>query len=296
GESYIFDRVLGYAPKPNISAGARLIVDNTIVFDYSYKTDALRRRIVPSQLDDGSSREKALLIFGGSYAFGEGVNDEDALPNQLALRMPDAQLYNYAFSGYGPGQMLARLESYNLREEVSERQVAAVYLFMPNHVRRVIGAYSVISWSRHSPYYQLGEDGAVFRSGSFQEGRSGLTRWYDFLHGDGAIEYFQVDFPLRLTARHFELCTAVVSAAAAQFELQFESQDFWVVIYPSFPGHRSVDQTMAARFERAGLRVLDYSALFEPDMDGYFFLPHDPHPTPKAHRELADNMANEVHF
>src|SRR5690606_320602 len=130
GATYQSDPVLGYMPKANTAGDAQFMVDGQVIFDYTYRTDAFHRRRVPAQAGQTTPRTRALLFFGCSYTFGEGVNDGETLPNQFALRAPDTAVYNYAFSGYGPHHMLARLESMDIRGEVPEPEAAAVYLFI----------------------------------------------------------------------------------------------------------------------------------------------------------------------
>ena len=297
GDTYTFDRVLGYRPRENAESGATLTVDGELVFDYTYHTDAYARRVVPAQADEGRSYERALLVFGGSYAFGEGVSDGESLPNQLALRLPDTRIYNYGFSGYGSGQALARLESGTLPEQVKEKQVAALYIFIPNHVRRVIGSFTVIPWSRHSPYYPInpGEEAPV-RTGSFQSDRARLTRFYDFLQGDYVLKYTHIDFPLRVRAEHLAHTAKLLGAAKDRFQEQFDSPDFTVVLFPASPQDEFDPRELAPYAEKRGLRVLDYAQLFAGDSSAHFYLPHDPHPRPETYEILAGELAQSGLF
>lgn len=296
GESYAFDRVLGYGPKPNTLGDARFLMDGEVVFAYQYTTDEQRRRIVPASPASGGPYTRALLLFGGSYAFGEGVNDDETLAHELAKRLPNTRVYNYAFSGYGTGQLLARLESYDLRAEVAEPEVAALYVFIPNHVRRVNGSYSVINWSRHSPYYQLTPQGGVERLGSFQGERPLLTAWYDFLHGDQLFQYFQLDFPPTLRASHFRLTTAMVAASQTEFEERFQRGAFHMVLYPHRPQDEFESRHLVPDLEAAGISVIDCTDLFPPDMTNLDHGPHDPHPTAKAHALLAEALSKAPLF
>ncbi len=296
GESYAFDRVLGYGPKPNAHGDARLSIGGEVVFEYRYTTDEQRRRIVPASPASAGPYARALLLFGGSYAFGEGVNDDETLAHELAQRLPNTRVYNYAFSGYGPGQLLARLESYDLRAEVAEPEVAALYVFIPNHVRRVNGSYSVINWSRHSPYYQLTPQGGVKRLGSFQGERPILTGWYDFLHGDQLFQYFQLDFPPVLRDSHVRLATAIMAASSTKFQETFQSEAFHVVLYPHRPQDEFNSRRLLPGLKAAGISVVDLTDLFPPDLSDLDYGPHDPHPTAKAHALLAEALAQKSLF
>ena len=61
------------------------------------------------------------LFFGGSFTFGTGVEDDEALPYVAGILSEGKyRVYNFGYRGYGPHQMLAALES-GLRSE--ERRV-----------------------------------------------------------------------------------------------------------------------------------------------------------------------------
>ncbi len=293
GTSYRSSRILGHTPRPNVTSGARLTVDGELVFDYTYRTDAFRRRITPDSLSD-TTREEAVVFFGDSYTFGEGVNDDETLPNQVARLRPDVAIYNYAFSGYGPNHMLARLESMNTRAEVPEPRVVGVYVFIPNHVRRVIGAFSVISWSRHSPYYVLGEDGLPTRLGSFQGERPQLTGWYDYFKGDHVLQYARIDFPPCLSARHHAVTEAIIAQASERFSAQFDGGEFYVVLYPNSPEDEFPARETGKRLSARGLRVLDYTDLLPAPAEAHFYLPYDSHPRPSAHALVAARLTADL--
>lgn len=293
GASYQSSRILGHMPRRNVSAGARLMVDGEEIFSYTYHTDNFRRRITPDG-ESVTSRHHALIFFGDSYTFGEGVNDDETLPNCVAKEAPNWAVYNYAFSGYGPNHMLARLESLDTRSEVPESEVTGIYVFIPNHVRRVIGAFSVISWSRHSPWYILGDDGLPRRLGSFQGERAGLTGWYDFLKGDYVIQYLGIDLPPRLTEGHHALTAAVIERSAAAFEESFQGGRFYVVLYPATPDDEFPASEMGERLRARGLQVLDYTQLLPEPAERHFFLPFDSHPRPEAHALVAAQLARDL--
>lgn len=293
GTSYQSSQILGHMPKRNVTSGARLVADGAEIFDYTYHIDNFRRRITPAS-NHSAIHPRAVVFFGDSFTFGEGVNDDATLPNQVAIHRPDLAVYNYAFSGYGPNHMLARLESLDTRAEVPEASTTGVYVFIPNHVRRVIGAFSVISWSRHSPWYHLGGDGLPERLGSFQGERKGLTEWYDFLKGDQVVKYFNLDFPFVLSKTDFDLTEAIIVRSAELYKSQFRGGDFYVVLYPGTPVDEFPAGPMGQRLKSRGLHVLDYTTLLSGEPESNFFLPFDTHPRPVAQARVALELARDL--
>jgi hypothetical protein len=159
-----FNIPLGYKPIPSADERAFLKDGDRFVFDVAYRTDAYGRRRCPEPSQPATN---FTAFFGGSFTFGEGLADADTLPAQFAARTPEMHVYNYGFSGYGPQQVIAKLEEKRLAEEIPQSNGTLVYVFMSAHVRRAIGSLRMwAQWGRHFPYYAYGEDGSVERAGA----------------------------------------------------------------------------------------------------------------------------------
>ena len=102
--------VLGYAATPSKSVHAWKIVGNDRVYDVTYSTDSHGFRVTPG-FDPGASIAGTIAFFGGSFVFGEGLDDNETLPYHLAAHLGFRyRIVNAGFSGYGPHQMLRLLE------------------------------------------------------------------------------------------------------------------------------------------------------------------------------------------
>ena len=86
------DPVLGYRPKPmRVQTATRVLYDDTVVYDAIYSTLDSGWRITPQHPD----AEHAVVLFGCSYVFGYGLNDEDTLHYKLAVKLGENhQVYN----------------------------------------------------------------------------------------------------------------------------------------------------------------------------------------------------------
>lgn len=163
------DEVLGYAPKPNITQpSARAYVGDDLIYDIRYSIDANGLR---TTRPNGGVRSSArcILFFGGSFTFGEGVNDDETMPEQVAIRAPEpVRVYNFGFPGYGPHQMLSALEHGLVDRVVGNCSdgLAAIYQAIPDHVKRAAG---LAPWDRHGPRYRLASDGHVEFTGHFDD-------------------------------------------------------------------------------------------------------------------------------
>jgi hypothetical protein len=287
-EYYQEHPALGWAPKPGIKTRAWKRVAGESVYDVQYSIDALGRRVTPGA--EAGTRDTFLLFSGCSVTFGEGVNDTETLPHWVAERAPRVRPYNYAFHGYGPQQLLARLETQDLRAEITEPEGSLVYLFIDAHVNRAIGSMVVYTgWADTAPYYRPGPDGAVVRDGTLTTGRPATSILYSVLGHSQLLKRTHLDVPLAITEGHIDLTARILAASKRRFDQQFGAGRFVVVI---FPGSRHAAGLKRA-LDRHGVEFLDYSALFNA-ADPAYALPNDWHPTPQAHRRLAEQLVTDL--
>jgi len=147
------DPILGYKPTPNAVVEATKEVNGKTIYQAIYSIDRFSRRITPVK----NKADKFLLFFGGSFTFGEGVNDNETLPYYVVKEANQYQPYNYGFHGYGPQEMLAKLESKNFASELTQKQGHLIYSFIDPHVERAAGSMYVYNgWGKDMPYFCLG--------------------------------------------------------------------------------------------------------------------------------------------
>lgn len=289
-EYYQAHAALGWAPKPGIRTRAWKRVAGEPVYDVQYSIDALGRRVAPAA--DAGARRSFLLLFGCSVTFGEGVNDSETLPQFIAERAPLVRPYNYAFHGYGPQQLLARLETQDLRTEVAEPDGSLLYLFIDAHVSRAIGSMVVYTaWADTAPYYRLGLDNTPFRDGTLTTGRPATSVLYSVLGQSQLLKRARLDVPLAITERHIDLTARLLAASARRFHQQFGAGRFVVVV---FPGSRHAG-ALSRALQRYGVDTLDYSTLFDASAPQYA-IPNDWHPTPRAHQRLAEQLVTDLNL
>jgi hypothetical protein len=287
-EYYQAHAELGWAPKPGIRTRAWKRVAGEPVYDVHYSIDALGRRITPAT---GTAPRSTFLLFAGcSVTFGEGVEDSETLPNFAAELAPEVRVYNYGFHGYGPQQLLVRLETQDLRAQVAEAAGTLVYLFIDAHVNRAIGSMVVYTgWADTAPYYSSGPEGALVRHGTLTTGRPLTSIVYSVLGRSEVLKHWHRDVPLVITDGHIYLTASILASSAQRFREQFPGGRFVVAIFPG--------STHAPRLKRAldrhGVEFLDYSALFD-HADPAYAIVNDWHPTPRAHRRLAEQLVTDL--
>lgn len=83
----------------------------------------------------------------------------------------------------------------------------------------------------------------------------------------------------------YELKANIIAKSAKQYESQFNNSNFYVVFYPS-PINNEI---MVGLLKNKGLKVLDYSILFDSENVKYH-IPYDEHPNAMANELLVKKL------
>ena len=280
---------LGYRPKASAKARARKTVDGEVVFDVTYTIDDRYRRVTPAR--PGATR--ALIFLGDSFVFGEGVADDETLPWRVAEAMPDTQVYNFGYSGYGPQQALALASDDSVEGALRYPDVAVLYMFIPGHVRRAIGAMRMwLQWGRHFPCYDA-QNGDVTPRGSFVQARPWRARVYDVLGRSQALRYFNVDWPLRMDDRDLDITGRILAAAASAWRAHTPNTTVAVVMFPDMPNNEFNPSRMIPYLDKYDVPYLDLSKAIDMTAPGMTFL-GDGHPTAQGYAAVAPTIVERL--
>ena len=78
GDFFQPDELRGYIAEPGQQARSRVMtLNHDVIYDVVYSTDQHGLRVTPP---NDNPAAKPILFFGCSYAFGEGVNDDESSP------------------------------------------------------------------------------------------------------------------------------------------------------------------------------------------------------------------------
>ncbi len=294
------DDDLGYAPNKGARVTARKRYGDTVVYDVTYTIGSDGLRVMPPV--DLRRHVDCLLFFGDSVTFGEGVDDEQAYPYLIARRIgPDFAVYNFAFSGYGPHQMLALLRSGRIESMISCTPRHLFYLGIPEHVARVAG---LTTWDRHGPRFAIDAQGAVVRDGNFDAPVKLFGQWAVPLAVAKATQSFltwQRFLGRERTPGNAEvaLYVAIVRESARIAHERYPGAVFHVILWDR-PGNPHVGD-IKARMLNEGIRLHLLTTAF-PDLlgddGGDLLFPHDgtsESANARAHRRLrGDNVERPV--
>lgn len=283
---FLPDENLGYKMRPNANVTAVVEVNGEKAYDAVYSTDGYGRRITP--VDASMPKNKFILFFGCSFTFGEGVNDDQTFSYNAGKLMPEFRPYNYGCNGYGPQQMLARLEG-AIEKEILEADGMAVYFFIDDHVQRAVGSRRIVSqWGRHMPYYAFDSKGRLVRNKDFKNGRPFKDFLYRLLSKSQIVRYFNIDFPFRITAEHMRLVSRMIEQSRDMFKQKFSSNNFYVAFDPK----SSYAKKLIPYLRKAGIRYLEFSrAYYKGDgdiEDGRLYIKGDGHPSGHAYKLAAE--------
>ncbi len=284
------DDLLGYTVGPGQTYTSIKKLDDELVYNVSYTVDEYSRRVTP--VDNPAGRDKFILFFGGSFVFGEGLNDNETLPYHTGRLAPGFQPYNYGLSGYGPQQMLAKLQSGTLPAEVPEPTGVAVYVFIDGHVERALGSMWVYNtWGADMPCYALTRSDELVRRGSFRTGRPLVSGLYQLLGKSEIARYYHLNIPPVLQDRHYAFAARIIAAARDAFINQYPAGQFYVLIYPD-EGDYAED--IMPHLQAAGLTVLNYDESFKLSPAEGLGIAGDGHPTGLAHRRVAEYLVADT--
>jgi hypothetical protein len=263
-----------------------------VVYDVDYTIGDVGIRVGPPV--ESAPPAQAVLFFGGSFTFGEGLHDTLTLPWQVgSLAGFGVRTHNFGFHGYGPHQMLASLERGNLDAVVGEDSVVGViYSAIPDHVYRVVGA---VPYGRHGPRYVRDGD-TVRHAGRFVDdpGPGGL-------HGLFGSQLRKSDvwrlagLQKRLaTNEGVDLMVAIVAEANRRVRERWPGARFDVLLWEVREG---VGRQLFRKLTDAGIAVHCIDGLLPGYADrpsAYVLSPHDGHPNGEANRRIAGYVVSQV--
>jgi len=277
--------------QPGVTCASRKTIGERTIYDATYHRDAAGARITPASPRGSSGRD--VVFFGGSFTFGQGVNDDETLPNQLAREVPGWRVTNFGFPGQGPAHMLERIQKPSALQPFTGGKLVVLDVFIPDHARRTIGSMRIATtWGKHFPLFALTADNRIEHRGTMITGRPFLQPVYEYIAREPILKCFNVDLPLRIRDRDLELVARIDAEAQSRILATHPEADFRVVLFPDRPDVEFPASCLIPFLEAAGVRYLDYSHRLQ-GQEG-LWIPGDGHPTPKTYAAVAQWIAEDL--
>ncbi|MFT5121385.1 MAG: hypothetical protein ACI9TH_001343 [Kiritimatiellia bacterium] len=280
--------ILGYGPRLRGTVNSRKMFEKEVVYDATYT-------ILKSGLRNAGSNETAeqsMVFFGGSYMFGEGVDDKETLPYAMQERLQKPwAMYNFGFHGYGPHQMVAALQSEMVAETVKAPPAHIFYMTAGFHIGRPSGVSQL-----NGPAYYLDTKGRIKRDGFFEDEPHAPSAWVIKLKNqtDKSRIYQRLTKPRYLQGdREFALYMALLREARDLAAKQYPDAQFHVILWrmDNEGGDRVYEQLTQEKFT---IHVVGDALDPDRDRDEYKLGEHDGHPNAIAFSALAAYLVDEV--
>lgn len=258
------DPVLGYRPhQKEFRVGAvKLYSEDDVIYNVVYSFLPSGWRVTPQH----PNASKAVVFFGCSFTFGEGLDDADSFPYKVGKKLgKDYQVYNFGFHGYGSHQMLAMLENGFLDEIASKHKT--LYLFYTTIHSHELRSAGESFWDQDGPCYKL-ENGKLVHKGSFRDNNQ---------DSDALALSFGKD------QKMLDLHIAIMEEGN-RFTLEKYHTPLTIITWPGIK--------YAKKLQEEGLMVLDLRDLLNTGPE--YTIPDDGHPNQRATEIVADRIVTFI--
>lgn len=283
---------LGTRPRPAVVERATATYADEVIYDVEYTIGDDGLRLAPPAADSATA---CVLFFGGSFMYGEGLADAEALPYQVGVQSGGrVRVFNFGFHGHGAGQMLSALEHGYVDAAIDCDPTHAVYLAIGSHVERLLPG----GWRSFAPrYVSDGAEGVEYR-GLFQD--SARVTWFS-TNVEPRLRKSKLatrilDYSRPPGAETFALYAAVVAQAAQTLRTRYPGIETHMLVWDDWDdGDPGVGDLTELAAELDGVhRVSAILPEFSDSTRQYRIHPRDWHPNALANRLLAGYVVENI--
>ena len=282
-ESFIQrDDVLGYAPARNKRILAQLTMQGHTLYTVTYTLDSNGRRVTPP----ANNRSECVVFFGDSYTFGEGLDDRETMP-WLVGTQSGYSVVNLGFSGYGPHQMLAALQTWRAGDSLDCTPRAFVYQAIGEHASRAAG---YAPWDQHGPQYLLTPTGLT-SDGHFDDHAKARVRMQ--LTKSALFRHYLFYLP-PLIQHRARLVSAIVETSRQRVAALYPDAAFEVIFWND---DTNASVATLGALQRAHLTVRLVSDIlpgYPQQAAQYERSPYDRHPNAAADQLIARDVMKTI--
>jgi len=299
GHYFTANDILGYAPQKGERVDSKKYKGKELIYDvkYTINTNGLRLSTPLKPADSNQNLQPCSLFFGGSYTFGEGVNDFETMP-YFVSQLSKTKTYNFGFHGYGPHQMLSAIEHDMIDQIVDCSPSVIVYQTLPTHIARSAGRSP---WDKHGPKYILSQDSVKY-VGAFDDKLNASIKIIKMLLGKSVIykEYFANRTPAN-NEKDVKLFLKIVTAARKKIIEKYPESSFHIIFWDEpleTEENLEINKRILEGLKERGLNFHLISNIlpnYLTDKSTYEISPHDKHPNALAHRHIAQYIIDEIH-
>lgn len=269
-----------HAQKWDSTTGAEIY--NT---DYTIDANLLRKT-------ESCEAGPAIVFFGCSFTFGDGVQDSETMPQVFAdLFDRKHRVLNLGFTGYGPQQFLREMETGIFDSVIGPQPTVFIFLTAPWHAERTAcKSY----WTAHAPLYALENDQLVFKGVC----NAGASLWLrEWLENTSLYRVTIEPYRHKLSHDDVELYIRILVAAVDLAKQKYGAPTilpYMRVGDDYLKGTGFDDDSIMARLRDGGAIVIDTSLAKEEAEGAVISMKGDGHPTPFAHRVRAQMLKSYI--
>ncbi len=126
----------------------RLLSDN-------YNDDNKGNTVVSYRQIENKTADKSILLFGCSFAYGDGLRKDETFSYNLGKILPNYRIYNRAYSARSTSHMLYQLENKDFSEIPNIEYI--IYVFVGCHLPR-----NYVNYCHNTPVYTISK-GRVYQ-------------------------------------------------------------------------------------------------------------------------------------
>ncbi len=269
--------IMGWGPdKPGAFHDYRIAANGSTIYDATYTIDHnLLRKTLSCQ------KGPTIAFFGCSYTFGDGVNDNQTLPQNFSnLLDRKTRILNLGFTGYSPQQFLREEQTGRFDKVIGPNPKLFVFLTAVWHAERTAcKAY----WTPRAPHYAL-KDGKLVYTGACNP--VGPSLWFrEWLENTASYRVFIEPYRQRLTHDDIDLYVRILNAAVQLAKEKYHVPTLVLYLRSNPRYFRNTgfsDDKIMQRLREGGAIVVDASLLKEKKAGAKLNIPGDGHPTPYA--------------
>ncbi len=310
--NHVHHKIYGYSNKKNSSWRTTKYVNDRILYDITQTIDNDGLRISPKPKKEDS---KAILFFGDSFTYGESVSDDETMPYVTGLATNrEFAIYNFGLSGHGPQLMLAQIEYGELDSIVKHKPEFAVYYFIPDNIVRLKG---LRGWLVGGPQYIMNRKGEIVSSSTKKfllKMNAKLKRSYVYNNLYQHVAKVKVtsnsefltninntdsnswgEGEDRIDMKLIKTFAGVVDKSRNLLELKYPGIKFHTIYWNDDIG---LEDVVIEELRKKGIithKVTDIlPGSFKYDNKNPYRVPYDGHPTPLAHKIIANYIVQNI--
>lgn len=283
--------LLGYSLIP----GEFLIAKNCYKVVYTNTKDSIRYNPIVNET------AKKAALFGCSFTYGTGIDDEHTLSANLAQVDTTRNYLNFGQEGFGMQQMLSNLDIRAHQNKALAKTLEAadlgIYFYLEDHIYRLLGKNHLVSyhWGTDFPFYEANlENNTVKLDGKLGNQLSLLQRVSYFpVHISLVYKKLYYRFiyagPEALKKTDFQKAALVIKEAKAKFLETGTNKRFLVVLFPNTDN--SDNGRIKTYLTAQNIEVVDLSKLIKKDdVPDYIVCKNDPHPNAKLNKLVSEKI------